>query len=260
MAEGKKPRDPFERRVKRLFAKLESRGGPTVYQEAAEEDQIRYQQGIRDKMMDAIARSGRYLHAMERVFRDRGLPVELTRIPFIESSFDYTAYSSVGAAGIWQFMRGTGKKYMRINASVDERRDPIAATYAAAEYLRSAYDRLQSWPLAVTSYNHGVAGMARGADAAGSKNIVDVIDRYTGNSFGFASKNFYAEFLAALAVEREKDRYFPGLQKESPWYFEEVLPGRSLSFAEVMRFSGASREDLERLNRSLLSPVLSGRA
>ena len=259
LGEGNKPRDPFERRLKRLFVRLEQSGGSKVYATASEDEKIRYQQGIQEKFIESIRRSGRYLHAMERVFRERGLPVELTRVPFIESSFDYTAYSSVGAAGIWQFMRSTGKKYMRINATVDERKDPIAATYAAAEYLRSAYSRLESWPLAVTSYNHGVGGMMRGVQEVGSRDLPVLIDKYSSGSFGFASKNFYAEFLAALQIERNVEKYFPGLERESPWYFEEVVPGKSLTLAEVVRYAECSREDVERLNRSLLSPVLSGR-
>ncbi len=257
---GNKPRNPFERRIKRLFAKLEQRSGPSAYQMAAEIEKIRYQQGIRERFEEAIRRSGRYLHAMERVFRERGLPIELTRLPFIESSFDYTAYSSVGAAGIWQFMRGTGKNYMRINAAIDERRDPIAATYAAAQYLQAAFNRLGSWPLAVTSYNHGVTGVLRGAQAVGSNDLAKIIENYTGASFGFASKNFYPEFLAAVQVERESAKYFPGVMREAPWYFEEVLLGKSISISELIKYSGVSREEIERLNRSLLAPILTGRA
>jgi membrane-bound lytic murein transglycosylase D len=88
-------------------------GGRQKYQRTLNEDLIRSQTGIREKCREALRRSGRYIHAMERIFvQEYGLPVELTRIPFIESSFDYEAYSSVGAAGIWQFMRSTARLYM----------------------------------------------------------------------------------------------------------------------------------------------------
>lgn len=82
--------------------------------------------------------------------------------PFIESSFDYSAHSSVGAAGIWQFMPRTARVYkMAVGRYVDERRDPIKATRAAAKYLKTAYDALGSWPLAIVSYNHGVGGVRK---------------------------------------------------------------------------------------------------
>src|SRR4029453_7063103 len=96
-----------------------------------------------------------------RIFRDEGLPVELTRLPLIESCFDVEAYSKVGAAGIWQFMPATGRLYMEVSSSVDERRDPIPPPRAAARYLSRSYERLGNWPLAITSYNHGPNGMAR---------------------------------------------------------------------------------------------------
>lgn len=258
LADGNNPRTPFQRRLVHLFSHLKgsSRGH---YRAAAEDGQIRNQRGVKERFRDGVVRSGRYLHAMERVFELEGLPKELTRLPLVESSFDYTAYSSVGAAGIWQFMRATGKKYMRIDASIDERRDPIFATRAAAKYLAHAYQRLGNWSLALTSYNHGVAGVARAVAESGSTDLAQIIDRYDGKAFGFASKNFYAEFMAALHVEQNAEYYFPGIRREDPWRFDEVRLARALTFGELVRFSGANSDDVEKLNRALMKPVLSGR-
>ena len=102
----------------------------------------------REKFEQAIKRSGRYLPLMESIFaREYNLPVELTRLPFVESSFNIRARSKVGASGIWQFMRSTGKLFLKINDGVDERNDPIRATEAAAKLLKMNFGSLKSWPL-----------------------------------------------------------------------------------------------------------------
>ena len=95
-----------------------------------------------------------------------GLPTELAALPHVESSFNTYAYSKVGAAGMWQFMRGTGRRFLRIDAAVDERLDPYRSTEAAASFLEQNYIVLGSWPLALTAYNHGAGGMKRRAGAA----------------------------------------------------------------------------------------------
>jgi membrane-bound lytic murein transglycosylase D len=155
---------------------------------------------------------------MERIFRAEGLPLELTRLPLVESCFDVEAYSKVGAAGIWQFMPATGRLYaMDVNDSVDERRDPIASTRAAARFLRHNYEALEdSWPLAITAYNHGPAGIRRAISATGTTDIGVIVGRYDGPAFGFASRNFYAEFLAALDVDRHREAWFGKLDVHQP--------------------------------------------
>jgi membrane-bound lytic murein transglycosylase D len=174
---------------------------------AAEDGRVRAQRGIMERFTNGLRTSRLYLPEMERIFRAEGLPVELTRLPLIESCFDVGAYSKVGAAGIWQFMPATARLYMEVNDAVDERRDPIASTYGAAQYLTRAYQRLGTWPLAITSYNHGQNGIARAIDEMGTTDIVRIIHYYDGPSFGFASRNFYAEFLAALDIEKHQEAY-----------------------------------------------------
>src|SRR3990167_2055147 len=172
---------------------------------------IRAQLGQKERFQQGILWAGRYLPMMEKIFQEEGLPMELTRLPFVESSFNLKAMSRVGASGIWQFMRSTGQRFLRINTAVDERNDPIEATRAAAKLLKVNYNALQSWPLAVTGYNHGGAGMMRAVKSVGSKDIIEIIQKYRSPTFGFASKNFYAEFLAALDVEVEYEKYFGAL-------------------------------------------------
>jgi membrane-bound lytic murein transglycosylase D len=124
-------------------------------------------------------------------------------------------------------MRGTADGRLRIAAGVDERFDPVRSSEVAAKHLARARSVLGSWPLAVASYNHGIAGVARARAAVGSDALDDIIRGYDGASFGFASRNFYAEFLAAAHVARHAEYYFPGL-KRTPVLQYVVRRGDSL--------------------------------
>ncbi|HMO17631.1 MAG TPA: transglycosylase SLT domain-containing protein [Oligoflexia bacterium] len=257
LASGRKPRNEFEKRIDTLYSRIKGNKAQNM-RDGATDELIRYQTGIKERFRDGLVRSGRYLKAIEHIFVEEGLPPELGRLPLVESSFDYTAYSSVGAAGIWQFMPATAKRYMTLNNNLDERRDPIIATRAAAKYLRNSYQNTGEWPLAVTSYNHGLSGVMRAVKEVGSINLVDIIEKYKGKSFGFASGNFYAEFLAALEVERNSEKYFPGLVRESAVEFEEVKIPKSLRYAELKSYTGADDDRLQELNRSFKPVIIKG--
>ena len=163
-------------------------------------DNIRVQQGLREKVDEGLARARLLLPRITQIFREHDVPVELAALPLVESSFNPRAYSKVGAAGLWQFMRSTGQQYMKVTKKRDDRRDPIRATDGAAHLLKANYQTLGSWPLAIIAYNHGTEGIHTAKAAVGSNAIEDIIAGYTGPRFGFASKNFYAEFLAALEI------------------------------------------------------------
>jgi len=168
---------------------------------------IRGQNGLRERFRLGLQRSGLYLPYMKKIFQEANLPLELLAIPHVESSFNYKAYSKFGAAGIWQFTRSTGRSYMKINYEVDERLDPIRATESAALHLKRNHEKLRSWPLAVTAYNHGRNGMIRAKKKFGD-NIGRIVKYYRSGSFGFASRNFYSEFLAALHITQNHRDYF----------------------------------------------------
>lgn len=244
--------------IKREMEKVP--GGLEKYQRALDEDLVRTQTGIKEKFADAIRRSGRYMPMMEQIFTEQGLPKELTRLPFVESSFDYSALSSVGAAGLWQFMRGTAKGYgLAVNNLVDERRDPLVATRAAARYFGEAYSRLGHWGWAITSYNHGVAGTKRKIQEFGTTDISRVLEDPHVRPFGFASSNFYPSFLAAVEVYNDRARLFPGVEPERPLRFEERRVGQAASISALSRRFGVSAESLKRLNYALSEAVWSGR-
>lgn len=183
---------------------------------------VRFQLGQSDRFVEGLIRSGAYRGHIDSVVRAKNLPIELGALPHVESSFHPGAYSSVAAAGMWQFMLTTGQRFMRIDHVVDERMDPYTATYAAMSLLEYNYRILGTWPLALTAYNHGTGGMNRAVRETGTNRIEEIIMRYKGPSFGFASRNFYPQFLAVLDVERQAQTLFGVLQLDPHPQYEEI--------------------------------------
>jgi membrane-bound lytic murein transglycosylase D len=209
---------------------------------------VRSQRGLRERFRAGLERSFRFDGAIREILREHGLPEDLAYLPHVESSFHHGARSSAGAAGIWQFTRGTGKRYLTINSAIDERLDPIAATRGAARYLRDAYDKLGSWPLAVTSYNHGVHGMER-ARARFGTDFEKIYREYDGRLFGFASKNFYAEFLAARRIAGEPHTHFPeGYTPEPEFDLDSLVLDRRVTPYWLASEYDVSLEELASLN------------
>lgn len=214
-----------------LFANVSE---PKKFYEASRKGRLRFQLGQRDRFMEGIYQSGRHIKEMEEIFRREGLPIELTRLPFVESSFNLKARSKVGASGIWQFMRSTARAYMRMDSSVDERNDPLRATVAAARKLRNNYEMLQAWPLAVTGYNHGPTGVQRMVRKYKTTNLAELTE-VRGGRFGFASASFYASFLAAVQVEQSADKYFgPALKRMAELRGSEIKLEKPLALSQLV--------------------------
>jgi membrane-bound lytic murein transglycosylase D len=257
LATGKAARNALEKRIVTEMSFLPT--GSAKYKKVVDDGLIRAQTGIKERYAEAVQRSGRYLHIIEKIFvQDYGLPVELTRLPFVESSFDYTAYSSAGAAGIWQFMRATARNYMKVNSRIDERRDVISATHGAAQYLQFAYTKLGKWPLALTSYNHGITGVSRKVKKAGTRDIIELIENPSKQHFGFASQNFWPEFLAALEVYDNLPKYFPNLQVHPPQRIAFLKLPHDISVKTVMTELAVDLQTLKSLNYAISSRVWSG--
>ena len=177
-------------------------------------DRLRFQLGQSNRFRAGLIRSGRWKPYIREVLQQEGVPAELIALPHVESSFDPTAYSRAGAAGMWQFTRSTGLRYMRIDHIVDDRRDPFFATVAAAQLLRDNYEVLQNWALAITAYNHGQSGMRNAVRSTGTDRIEVILREYNGRLFGFASRNFYVAFLAAVDVDANAEEYFGPLNPD----------------------------------------------
>jgi membrane-bound lytic murein transglycosylase D len=172
---------------------------------------LRTQRGLREAFGQALVSERLYRPVVEEALRREGLPADLAALPLVESSYHPWATSPAGAVGLWQMTEDTASRYLRISEKADERRDPVRASTAAARHLRLLRDRLPNWPLALTAYNHGLTGTQNARAAMGSDDVAVLVARYRGPGFGFASRNYYAKFLAALQVARHVDRYFPEL-------------------------------------------------
>ena len=196
------PLDANERELVRYVT--EKTGHANAIRGASE--RLRYQRGLKERFMRGLEIGRRYDERFRQIFRNAGLPEDLAYLPHVESSFQYNAHSSAGALGIWQFTSGAAKMFMN-DSSAAARLDPINSTHGAARYLAYAYDKLGSWPLAVTSYNHGIGGMQRARNIYGH-DFMRIVKHYDHPQFGFASRNYYAEFLAARDIAREPQLYF----------------------------------------------------
>jgi membrane-bound lytic murein transglycosylase D len=216
-----------------------------------DETRIRTQRGAKEHFAEGLKISGRYIQEMQKIFRAEALPENLAYLPLVESSFNVRARSVVGAVGMWQFMPETGKKFMRIDAKIDERRDPFASTRAAARLLKENYRLLGNWPLAITAYNHGTDGIFRGIKSVESDNLVDLIRGYQSPTFGFASKNFYAEFLAVVEIATHSEAYFPFLRAHAPVALREVALKRSAPLQPMLKPAAISQSDFFEWNPAL---------
>lgn len=251
LAENGDPQDPEKRRVADLF---ESKADPDAFREAT--NNIRCQVGQKDRFERGLIRSGAYLQRIKSIFRSHGLPEDLCYLPHVESSFDISAYSKAGAAGMWQFTQSTGKRFLTVNKLLDERRDPIRASEAAAKLLKHNYERLGEWPLALTAYNHGTAGMLRAKEEMGTYEAV--FENYKGPLFKFASRNFYSEFLAARHVAKNHTQYFSDVRLNRTQEAREVVTKGQTSIAELSRRYEVDLDTLRTLNPALGQPVFKG--
>jgi peptidoglycan lytic transglycosylase D len=227
----------------RVWALFKGKQHTLAFRAAA--NNIHFQSGMRSRFAQGLVRSWAYLPEIERIFADAGLPSELTLLPHIESSFENRAMSKVGAAGIWQIMPATGRRYLRVNEDVDERLNIRTSTMAAAQILRENYEMLGTWPLAITAYNHGANGMKQAVATVGTTDFGVIVQRYRGPLFGFASQNFYAELLAAIDLVKHYKHYFGDILFEEPprpVTIEARAPGEpALLVASTPQFDNAPR-------------------
>jgi membrane-bound lytic murein transglycosylase D len=246
IAKAAGPLSPDDQRVRDLWGEQVT---PQRLLEAT--DHIRFQLGQSDRFRAGLERSGQWEEHIAETLSRLGLPPELAVLPHVESSFNPAAHSKVGAAGLWQFMRSTGRRYMRIDSTVDDRLDPFRSTEAAAQLLSYNYRLLGTWPLALTAYNHGAAGMRRAVESLGTDDIATIIRNYRSPSFGFASRNFYASFLAALDVDKNWEKYFGALPRAPEARFQEIAMPVRASVTALERALGIDRDTLRDLNPAL---------
>jgi membrane-bound lytic murein transglycosylase D len=242
-------------RVRALYANSLRRA--TDYRTAV--GRVRGQGGLRDTFAEAIRTSGMFMPGIERILRAHGLPLEIKCVPFVESMFNYRARSKVGASGIWQFTASSGRLYRLVSPGFDGRHDVWLAADAAARMLKANYARLDSWPLALTSYNHGVGGMARASRQLRTTDVGIITEQYKSRRFQFASRNFYSEFVAAVIVFADRSTLFPGAEPLPAVTFDEFTPGRFVSLLDLAGLTETNVATLETLNPALDDAVIRGR-
>lgn len=216
---------------------------------------IRYQQGLRDRFEDGLRRSGRWRDHVNAEFLALSVPIEIAALPHVESSYNPNARSHVGASGIWQFTRSTGRRFMRVDHVVDERNDPFTATRAAGRLMAYNYSITGNWPMAITAYNHGLGGVRRAMRQYGNTAYVDILRKYKGRTFGFASRNFYVAFLAAKEVDQNVAKYFPGLVFETPTKYSVIKLPSYVSVAGLTKAMGVTPTRLAQHNPALQATV-----
>jgi membrane-bound lytic murein transglycosylase D len=248
------PRTESERRIATELKKFA--GDMPSYSEVAR--RVRGQRGLADQLCASYSRAYAYFPQMKALLAKHGVPEELASLPLVESGYQIGARSHLAAVGMWQFTRGTARQFLHVDHVVDERRDPMLATEAAAKYLRENYDRLGSWPLAITAYNHGANGMSYAVRKLGTKNLGTIVEKYKSRSFGFASRNFYAEFVAAndtiqVAAKR------CDVSDVKPYKRDEYRLDAYVPLADLARSASIDTDELVAINPALSGDVVSGR-
>jgi membrane-bound lytic murein transglycosylase D len=197
-----------------------------------------------------LARSRKYIPLMKELLRENGLPEDLVYLALIESGYNPRAYSRRKAMGLWQFRYHTGKRYgLRVNWWIDERRDPVKSTIAAASYLKHLYDQFECWYLAAAGYNAGEGKISRAIKRYKTEDFWE-LTRYP--YLKRETKNFIPKMIAAALVAKNPELYgFSDISYEEPIRFETVKVNAATDLRVIAKASESTYEELKRLNPEL---------
>jgi membrane-bound lytic murein transglycosylase D len=200
----------------------------------------------RDVFQLWLDRSARYIPVMKDIFREKNLPEDLVYVAMIESGFNPYAVSWARAVGPWQFMPATGKLYgLKIDWWIDERKDPIKSTYAAAEHLKDLHNLFGSWPLALASYNAGAGKVQRAVLRTRSDDFWDLkASRYIRKE----TKNYVPKYMAATIIAKNPEAYGFIVSKYEPYKFDEVVVEQSTDLRLIARCAVCPYEEIKELN------------
>jgi len=202
----------------------------------------------------SLSRGSKYIPLMKNIFRRKGLPEDLVYLALIESGFNNQAVSIASATGPWQFITSTGRRHgLAINDWVDERRDPVKSTYAAADYLRSLHDAFGSWPMAIAAYNSGEGKIIRGVRNYGVSNFWDMSS--AGDHLADETKLYVPSFLAVAIISKDPAAYGLSIDAQPPDRWEEVSLPQPVTLAEAAQFARTSVSRLKELNPHLRKAV-----
>jgi membrane-bound lytic murein transglycosylase D len=234
----------------RFHAALDQRG---LEQSAVGEVVDRFQTRLRAFFDDALQRSGRYRTLFESILEAEGLPRELSYLPLIESSYRIDAVSRAGAVGPWQFVRTTAREYgLRVDAYVDERRDPEHATRAAARYLRDLHLRFGDWHLALAAYNVGPGRVAR---ALSQREVEAHGELARHRALPAAARRYLARFAATLQIADMPEQHGFNPPRDVPFQYDVVRVGGRVACRDIASMVGASAADIAALNPALVQAM-----
>ena len=204
----------------------------------------------RDRFEIWLSRSGKYSDMMRGILAKYGMPGDLVYLALIESGFSPQAYSVARAAGPWQFITGTGRRYgLRVDWWADERRDYEKSTHAAAAYLRDLYGIFDSWPLAAAAYNAGENRIMRAVSRYKTEDYAKLIRyRYLPRE----TKDYVPKMLAALTIAKDPEKYgFGDVLYEDPLEFDKVSVPGGIDLAALGEIIGVPLEIMKELNPEL---------
>ena len=207
---------------------------------------VRAQTGQRDMIQTGLINESVVDANIQRFLKIMRLPKELIALPFLESSFNPYAYSKVGAAGAWQFMRRTGRYFMRVDKEIDYRRNPVVSSVAGLQLLKQNRGVTKRWDLAVSAYNNGtkhirIAQKKLRGKLKRSMSLADMFKYYHSDHIGFASKSFYPSFLALTRVLSYRENLFKNLdtsesKKDIKVYISKckIRPTKYINFKDTL--------------------------
>ena len=208
---------------------------------------------IHNRFEQWLDRLAHYRPMVEGIFSEFDLPSDLVFLSLVESGFNPNAYSRARATGPWQFMKGTARLYgLRVDQYVDERRDPIKSTVAAARYLRDLYDLFGTWPLAMAAYNAGEGKVLRALRKARAESFWEIAQT---RHIRRETKEYVSRFVAATIIAKNPDRYGFSSEARDPHQFEEVVVHRPVHLRDVAKATGVPFLELRRLNPELRRDV-----
>jgi len=204
---------------------------------------------IRDRFEIWLGRLERHRPMVERIFTEFNLPVDLAFLSLVESGFSTNAVSRAKAVGPWQFIKSTAKAYdLRVDNWIDERRDPVKSTIAAARYLRDLYQLFGSWPLAMAAYNAGERKVGRALVRARADDFWDLTDT---KLLKRETKEYVPRFLAAALIAKDPTRFGFTVPSQTPVEYEEVIVTRPIHLRTAALAAGVSYAELKALNPEL---------
>jgi membrane-bound lytic murein transglycosylase D len=195
-----------------------------------------------------LSRSTRYLPMMKNVLRENGLPEDLVYVSLIESGFSPQAQSRSNAVGYWQFIRSTGRRYgLHVDGFIDERRDPVLATRAAAEYFKELYSLFGSWHLALAAYNAGENRVKRAVMKNYTRDFWVLMKKR--RSLAAETKQYVPKFIAATMIAKAPEKYgFTGLDFDDPLSYDTVTLTNPISITKLAQNLDVDPDELRLLN------------